>query len=104
MPDFNRMSVRSTSAQCTAIGAPPGLCAREPLSRKRTGSTLFQRTAGHAGELAHETVGDLAVNRQPALAFELLDCGSRVGIENAGRLDLAEAKIGKCPLHGRDAL
>ena len=65
---------------------------------------LFQLTAGHAGEFAHKTVGDLAVNRQPALAFELLDRGSRIRIENAGRLDLAEAKIGECPLHGRDAL
>ena len=65
---------------------------------------LFQLTAGHAGELAHKTVGDLAVNRQPALALELLDRGARIGIENAGRLDLAETKIGERPLHGRDAL
>lgn len=80
------------------------LCSAEPLSRRRTGSTLFQRTAGHAGKLAYKTVGDLAVNRQPALAFKLLDRGARIRIKNAGRLDLAEAKIGERPLYGRDAL
>ena len=51
-----------------------------------------------------KTVGDLAVNRQPALAFKLLDRGARIRIKNAGRLDLAEAKIGERPLYGRDAL
>jgi len=65
---------------------------------------LFQRTAGHAGELAHKTVGNLAVNRQPALAFKLLDRGSRIRIENTRRLDLTETEIGERPLYGSDPL
>src|SRR4051812_13151552 len=87
--------------------APPPVFARAlgysgQMARRAAG--LLQRTAGHDRELARQSIGHLAADRQLALALELLDGGLRLGTENAGRLDLAVAVIGQRALYGEHAL
>lgn len=64
----------------------------------RQRGSLFQRSAGHRRQLAHEPVGGLTRDRQPALALELLDRGLGLGIDDAAWLDLTVTVFGKCPL------
>jgi len=65
---------------------------------------LFQRSAGHRRELAHDAVGSLARDRQLALALELLDGCPGIAIDDSGRLDLPIAVVGKRSLQGDDAV
>src|SRR5262245_11576667 len=74
------------------------------LGISRSAGKLLQRPAGHGGELAREAIRHLPGDRQPALALEPLDGDLGVGIDGAGRLDLAVAVFSKLALDRNHAL
>src|SRR6266545_1227488 len=58
----------------------------------------IERTARQRGKLAAHPIGYLAGDRQAAVALEMLDREPRVGVIDAGRLDLAITEFAQRPL------